>query len=66
MCISDIPVVSLTASPQFIQEWVSKLAIGFSGEMFFQQTTILSVLAVSSPNIYWDSDAYAEFWGVVP
>ena len=65
-CMSTIPVVSLTTIPQFIQEWVMKMAIGFPGEVLLQQTTILSVLGIPLPNIYWDSDGYAAFSGVVP
>ena len=42
------------------------MEIGFSGEMFLQQTTILSVLGISSPNVYRDSDAYAAFCLVIP
>ena len=63
LCMSAIPVIYLTTSPQFIQELVRKTAIGPSGEIFLKQTKIISVLDISSPNIYWDSNEYAEFLG---
>ena len=37
----------------------------FWWNLSYQYTTFLSVSGVSSPNIYWDSDAHAEFGGVV-
>ena len=59
----SISSVSINAISQFIQESLSKTEIGLYGEMFLQETTVLSVSGLSSPNIYWDSDAHATFVG---